>query len=65
MKHSWAPQWADIVHRITEEYVIGRWVDVLVNDYSIDPESAESLKACVVKDFAQGGSVSGSGPLGC
>jgi len=63
-ENGWAPQWGNVVRKVVEENTLSRWVPVLM-EYEIDEMSAESLKHCVMKDYALAGSVSGSGPLGC
>jgi hypothetical protein len=64
-KYGWAPQWANVVRKVAEENMVGKWVEVLMKDYGVGRMSAECLKACVLEDYESRGSISGSGPFGC
>jgi hypothetical protein len=64
-KYGWQPEWANVVWKVAEMNMPGKWVEVLEKDYGVSRMSAEALKACIIEDYASGGSISGSGPLGC
>ena len=50
-ENGWHPRWANTFREVAEMYSQGKWVHILVTQYEIAVETAETIVACIMYDY--------------